>query len=120
MGQHLDLPSTQSPACPRVPVRLVKHLLPVKYLEALEQNQQIASCCRHPEDHEVEALYSGPLAQGIPDIYLFHCTCGRVHRRFCVGGSEGFKRGILGEIERDAEGKPIPHQELRPFWGRAA
>jgi hypothetical protein len=119
VGQHLDLPATQSVACPRVPVRQVRAVLPAKYLEALEQNQQIASCCRHPENHEVEALYSGPQAEGVPDIYIFHCTCGRKHSRFCVGGSEGFKRGLRDEFECDADGKPIPHRELRPFWGTA-
>jgi hypothetical protein len=88
-------------AAPRHPVaKLPPGLLPIKYIEALEQNQQIASCCRHPENHEIEAWYSceAEAAKGVPDIYIFHCTCGRQHRRFCVGGS--------------APGKP----EFRPFW----
>lgn len=89
-----------SPACPRVKVAVVLPLLPARYIEALEQNQQIASCCRHPENHEIEALYSSDeqRAAGTPDIYIFHCTCGRKHRRFCVG---------TGTPE-----KP----EIRPFW----
>ena len=82
-----------SQACPRWPVPKVMKIVPgfpVKYIEALEQNQQIASCCRHPENHEIEALFSSEADRdkGIPDIYIFHCTCGRKHRRFCVGGGK--------------------------------
>ncbi len=75
---------------------------PVKYIEALEQNQKISSCCRHPENHELEAWYSSDedRDKGIPDIYIFHCTCGRQHRRFCVGGNNP----VTGEKDR------------RPFW----
>lgn len=77
-------------ACEKVPVANVKALLPRKYLESLEQNQKIASCCRHPENHEIEAWYSCPSERDkkTPDIYKFHCTCGRVHVRFCVGGGD--------------------------------
>lgn len=77
-------------ACERQPVKKLLSLLPVRYLEALEQNQQIASCCRHPEDHDIEAFYSSEAQKesGIPDIYIFHCTCGRKHRRFCVGSTD--------------------------------
>jgi hypothetical protein len=62
-------------------------LIPTRFIEALEHNQQIASCCRHPENHEVEAFKSHP-DEKAPDIYVFHCTCGRKHRRFCVGGDD--------------------------------
>lgn len=74
-------------ACKRHPVAKLQGLLPVKYIEALEQNQLISSCCRHPENHEVEAFYSSDAdkERGTPDIYIFHCPCGRQHRRFCVG-----------------------------------
>jgi len=74
-------------ACPRYPVAKLGGLIPLKYIEALEQNQQIAHCCRHPERHEIEAFKSRP-EEPIPDIYVFHCTCGRKHRRFCVGGGD--------------------------------
>ncbi len=74
-------------ACPRYPVARLIGTLPVKYLEALEQNQQIALCCRHPENHDIEGLKSSPL-EPIPDIYIFHCKCGRRHTRFCVGGGD--------------------------------
>jgi hypothetical protein len=79
---------THVQACPRHPVsKLPKGLIPLKYFEALEQNQQIASCCRHPEDHEIEAFKSRP-EEPAPDIYVFHCICGRMHRRFCVGSGD--------------------------------
>lgn len=77
-------------ACPRHPVAKLFGLLPAKYIESLEQNQQIASCCRHPEDHEIEAWFSceAEREKGTPDIYKNYCTCGRVHVRFCVGGGD--------------------------------
>lgn len=79
------LPETTAPACPRVKVAdLPEGHIPARFFEALEHNQQIASCCRHPENHEIEALKSHP-DEPAPDIYIFHCSCGRKHRRFCVG-----------------------------------
>lgn len=86
-------------ACQRVPVEKVFGLLPAKYIEALEQNQKIASCCRHPENHDIEAFYSNEDERwrgknpaidmpNPPDVYIFHCTCGRRHPRFCVGGGD--------------------------------
>lgn len=91
-------------ACPRYPVAKIMHLLPIRFIEALEQNQQIASCCRHPENHDIEALYSSEEDRDrrIPDIYIFHCTCGKKHRRFMVGGSAG--------------SGPSAKVETRPFW----
>jgi hypothetical protein len=79
------LPSTHVLACPRVKVSdFPTGHIPERYTEALEHNQQIASCCRHPENHEIEAFKSHP-EEPAPDIYILHCTCGRKHRRFCVG-----------------------------------
>lgn len=79
------LPETQVPACPRVKVAdLPEGHLKQNHIDHLEQNQLISSCCRHPENHEVEAHKSHPDEQA-PDIYVFHCTCGRKHRFFCVG-----------------------------------
>ncbi|TPN11713.1 hypothetical protein [Mesorhizobium sp. B2-1-2] len=77
-------------ACPRYPVAKLFALLPPKFIEALEQNQKIASCCRHPENHDIEAWYSSEAEaeKGVPDIYKNHCTCGRVHVRFMVGGGD--------------------------------
>jgi hypothetical protein len=101
-------------ACKRVPTRRVAHLLPKKFFHYNERNQQIASCCRHPENHEIEAFFSCAAERdaGTPDIYILHCECGRKHRIFCVGGSEGPPR--TGETaaeyaERLADAK-------RPFW----
>jgi hypothetical protein len=90
-------------ACQRVKVAECPARIPPRYYERnLEQNQQISSCCRHPEDHDVEAWYSSEAdaAKGVPDIYIFHCTCGRKHRVFCVGGNNV----ATGEKDR------------RPFW----
>lgn len=79
------LPETQVDACPRVRVAdLPEKHLKKKWFERLEQDQTLKSCCRHPEDHDVEARKSHP-DEGAPDIYIFHCTCGRRHRFFCVG-----------------------------------
>lgn len=79
------LPETTVPACPRVRVAdLPEGHLKQNHIEGLEQNQLIASCCRHPENHEVEALKSHP-DEPAPDIYIFHCTCKRRHRFFCIG-----------------------------------
>lgn len=91
----MALPSTHELACKRVKVAdLPEGHIPARYFEALEHNQQIRSCCRHPENHEIEAFKSHP-EEWAPDIYIFHCSCGRKHRRFCVS-------------ETDEEG--------RPFW----
>lgn len=79
--------STHVLACPRYPVRKLGNLIPVRFIEALEHNQKIASCCRHPENHEIEAFKSRP-EEKAPDIYIFHCTCGRKHRRFMIGGDD--------------------------------
>lgn len=79
------LPETQVRACPRVKVAdLPEGFLKQNHIEAMEHNQQIASCCRHPENHEVEALKTHP-DEKAPDIYVFHCRCGRKHRFLCVG-----------------------------------
>lgn len=79
------LPPTQVVACPRVRVAdLPEGHLKQKHIDKLEQNQKISSCCRHPENHDVEAFKSHPDEQA-PDTYIFHCTCGKKHRFFCVG-----------------------------------
>ena len=110
-------PGTHILACKRYPVRKLMaydadgnldsesphNLIPLKYIHGLEQNQQIATCCRHPENHDIEAWYSceAEYEKGIPDIYKFHCNdCGRVHVRFCVGGNHP----VTGE------------KDIRPFW----
>lgn len=90
MGVHEALRQvTITPVCPRRPVQklIQSNRMPVKYLQALERNQKIASCCRHPENHDIEAFKSHP-DEVLPDIYKFYCTCGRTHTRFCVGGGD--------------------------------
>lgn len=81
-------------ACKRVKVADCPAKIPIKFIEALEQNQKIASCCRHPENHEIVA-YSSPTAEVLPDgtvapdIYIFICDqCKRLHRRFMLGGGK--------------------------------
>jgi hypothetical protein len=88
MSKHLPpRPVTLALACKRIAVAKVRDLIPLKWIEALEQEQQIASCCRHPENHEIEAFRSRP-EEREPDIYIFHCPCGRMQRRVCAGGGE--------------------------------
>ena len=82
------LPRTLVTACPKVRVAdFPADFIPSRFIEGLEQNQQIPSCCRHPENHEIEALKTHP-DEPAPDVYIFHCTCGRKHRRMCVGNGE--------------------------------
>ena len=94
-GPHFDrhgaypkgtvLPETMVPHSPRRRVAdFPQGFLKTKWIERLEQDQKIASCCRHPENHEIEACKSHP-EEPAPDIYIMHCTCGRKHRFFCVG-----------------------------------
>lgn len=80
------LPETITPHCPRRKVSdFPPGFIPPRLYESnLEHNQLIASCCRHPENHEIEAFKSHP-DELCADIYVFHCTCGRKHRVFCVG-----------------------------------
>lgn len=87
------LPETQVVACPRVKVAdFPDGFIPAKYYERnLEQNQLLASCCRHPENHEVEARKSHP-DERAPDIYIFYCTCGRKHVRWLLGSIDDVPR----------------------------
>lgn len=85
-GKKCPLPETAIPFCPRVKMAdLPPNFIPRRLYERnLEQNQLIASCCRHPENHEISAEKSHP-DEPVPDRYNFHCQCGRTHRVFCVG-----------------------------------
>jgi hypothetical protein len=86
-GNKIPFPETQVAACPRVKMSdLPKGWIPSRLYERnLEQNQQIAGCCRHPENHDIEARKSHS-DEPAPDIYIFHCNeCQRKHRVFCVG-----------------------------------
>lgn len=89
------LPETQVPACPRRRMAdFPEGFIPQKYYEKnLEHNQLIASCCRHPENHDIEARKSHP-DEDAPDIYIFHCTCGKKHIRWLVGSVDDVPRPI--------------------------
>lgn len=89
------LQETQVAACPRVKVAdLPEEFIPRKYYERnLEHNQNIPSCCRHPENHEVEARKSHP-DEKAPDIYIFYCTCGRRHIRLLGGAVDDVPRPV--------------------------
>lgn len=80
-------PVTMMPACKRYPVAKLRGLIPQKYFEALEHNQMLRSCCRHPENHDIEAFKSRA-EEAAPDVYVFYCPCGKKHRRFCLGGGD--------------------------------
>lgn len=89
-------------ACPPIPVRRMmaydengvldysssKNYLPFRYVEMLEQNQELATCCRHPENHTIEAWYTNEedAENETPDLYILTCTCGRRHYRLCCAG----------------------------------
>lgn len=90
-------------ACPRIAVSKVQHLLPEKYILAIQQNAP-SECCHAVSNLEIEAWYSceAEKARGAPDIYKFYCAeCDRCHVRFCVGGNH----------PTDPEKK-----DRRPFW----
>lgn len=89
------LPDTQVIACPRVRVAdLPEEFIPKKYYEKnLEQNQLLSHCCRHPEDHDIEARKSHPEEES-PDIYIFYCTCGRKHVRWLCGTTDDVARPV--------------------------
>jgi hypothetical protein len=81
------LPEAQIPCSPRRKVSdFPAGFIPASLYERnLEQNQKLAPCCRHPENHEIEGRKSHPDEKAV-DIYIFHCDgCGRKHRVFCVG-----------------------------------
>ncbi len=82
------LPVTIVEACPKVKVKDFPHgHLPIYYIEALEHNQLLRSCCRHPENHEIAAFKSHP-DERAPDIYILYCTCGRKHIRYHAGRTD--------------------------------
>lgn len=62
-------------------------MLPDKYISALEENQLLNLCCRHADEHEIEAFKSRE-EESAPDIYILYCRCGRKHIRFCIGGGD--------------------------------
>jgi hypothetical protein len=140
-------PGSHIQACPRYPVRKLmgydadgnldetsrRNMLPLKFVQDLEQNQQIATCCRHPENHDIEAWYScdESYRAGTPDIYILKCTsyhapsplyttiedeeyggvyfCGMFSR---PNNEAWHVRTMFGGTENRHTGKSEP----RPFW----
>lgn len=89
------LPETNVLACPRVKVEeFPEGFIPAKYLEVPHRlHNQLEACCRDRSTHEIEGRKSHPDEQA-PDIYIFHCTCGRRHVRFLVGSVDDVPRPI--------------------------
>jgi hypothetical protein len=92
-------------ACQRLPLERVLRMAPSarRFFEKLELHAP-NECCRQVGNIEIEAWYSCETdrQKGIPDIYKLHCSCGRCHVSFCVGGS---KNPVTGEVTHP-----------RPFW----
>lgn len=92
--RHPPEHQTHDLACPRVKVSDCPVKIPTKFFEMLEQNQQLSSCCRHPENHDIIAFHSATAertkdGRRVPDIYIFICDgCQRLHRRVMLGGGE--------------------------------
>jgi hypothetical protein len=107
-------------ACKRVPIKTLmlspgmRPPLQRFMAEALEYNQQAKSCCRNVESHEIEAWFTSAedAAKGVPDVYVIHCSCGRWHRTFCVGGSWRPK----GDDEDPEKYAALIASSKRPFW----
>jgi hypothetical protein len=105
-----DIPEGHVLAGPRTRIKQVAPgvltvagmVIPPRYYERnLEHNQGLASCCRHPEQMEISAYRSKAGEQ--PDIYKFHCPCGKTHVRFMGGGNkvQHMPDGSVEVIERD-------------------
>ena len=92
-------------ACPRLPLERVLRMTPsaLRFFRKVEANAP-NECCRQVANIEIEAWFSkaSEQAKGVPDIYKLHCSCGRCHVSFCVGGSH------------DPVTKKMTHP--RPFW----
>ena len=77
------------PASPRVKTQDCPADIPPHWFDVFTEpgrHNQLEACCRRTDNKEIEALRSNS-RQWAPDIYIMHCTCGRQHRRFCVGGT---------------------------------
>jgi len=92
-------------ACERIRLERVLRMTPsaMRFFQKVEQNAP-NECCRQIGNIEIEAWYSNRAeqAKGIPDIYKLHCSCGRCHVSFCIGGT---RNPVTGE-----------NTHPRPFW----
>lgn len=78
-------PETRVLTCPRRPVASFKPgYIPWQIMEPMEHDQKLSSCCRHPENHDIEAWKSNPNVKG-PDQYIFTCACGKRHTNWILG-----------------------------------
>jgi hypothetical protein len=92
-------------ACPRLPLERVLRMCPsAKRFHDKVVNNAPNECCHVVGNIEIEAWYSKQTVkdEGIPDVYKLHCSCGRAHVSFCIGGS------------KDPVTKENTHP--RPFW----
>lgn len=89
------LPETQIPFCPKVKVaEFPEGFIPVKWMDGLRRmHNQISPCCSKPENHEIEGRKSHP-DEDVPDIYIFHCTCGKKHVRWLLGTTDDVARPV--------------------------
>jgi hypothetical protein len=80
------LPETAVLSCPRRKMSDFPKgfIAPRLYEKALDHNQQVASCCRQSENHEIEGWKSHP-DEKRTDRYTLICQCGRKHHVLCVG-----------------------------------
>jgi hypothetical protein len=84
-------PVTRVQACPRRPVAsFAPGFIPWQMFEPMEHNQKIRSCCRHPENHDVEAYKSNPGLKG-PDQFVFICKCGKKHVNWILANTVDFR-----------------------------
>jgi hypothetical protein len=107
-------------ACPRVPVGKIMHLLKNK-MQWLDQIREkaVRECCKHPENHDIEAWYSmqSEKDKGVPDVYKFYCkTCEEngdpaCHVKFCVGGNHPLAKRFSKQERPELF-------DSRPFWER--
>lgn len=97
-------------ACPRVSVPSVLHLLPAKYIAAMQTTPN--ACCHDVNNLDIEAWWSCPdeKNKGTPDIYKFYCkTCDCCHVRFCVGGDHPDAKNHTPQTRPELF-------DVRPFW----
>lgn len=102
------LPETRVQVCPRKPMSSFrKGFIPARYYERnLEQNQQVAPCCRHPENMSIAGFKSHPEEQA-PDNYVLYCDgldeMGRRHHQE-VRQHRVF---LMGEYDKEGERRPV-------------
>lgn len=98
-------------ACQRTPVEKLLHLIPAKYITAIQQNAPNA-CCHDTKNLDIEAWWSNQTERnkGAPDIYKIYCNeCQCCHARFCVGGDH------VDAKKHSRHDRPDLY-DPRPYW----